>query len=448
LTRGERSVVTWAEWLGATKGDLDLRLDLGLWQSIVEWVFDFDSGEQAGALLIRTDAVRDGAVVVGERFFPVTEEYVLDRTHGLRFDGRFNLRVAEAAERAGCGAILIHAHPLENPPLPSSEDATFGVDFLAFMRRRRPNDVHGLLVVGEESVTGVCETPAERRAVRRLTVGGIPTLSLPHEPWGDPVADARDRQFLAIGPAGQQALAHATVAVIGVSGGGSHVAQQLIHAGVGTLIPVDPDIVDERNLRRVVGAIRDDIGRTKKVGIPVRLAEAVRPEVEVNPIDDGFPSTETIRQLRFADVLVGCVDGWDVRDAINEFALQYRIPYVDIGASITPPSDRQGLRLNGQVAIVAPDGPCLRCMGLVTDGRVAASREQRQGYAEGVDEPQVVSLNGTLASEAVTAVIMLIAGDDRLARYRRYEYPPGKLIVVEAERRIDCPACRAARLVE
>ena len=101
MTRGERPVVTWAEWLGATEGDLDLRLDLGLWRSIIDWVFDFDSGEQAGALLIRTDAVRDGAVVVGERFVPVTEEYVLDRGHGLRFDGRFNLRVAEAAERRG-----------------------------------------------------------------------------------------------------------------------------------------------------------------------------------------------------------------------------------------------------------------------------------------------------------------------------------------------------------
>jgi hypothetical protein len=83
------------------------------------------------------------------------------------------------------------------------------------------------------------------------------------------------------------------------------------------------------------------------------------------------------------------------------------------------------MKVGGQIAIVAPDGPCLRCMGLVTNERVTASRSRRQGYAEGVDEPQVVSINGTLAAEAVTAVLMLVAGDDRLTRCRRYAYPPG-----------------------
>lgn len=169
--------------------------------------------------------------------------------------------------------------------------------------------VHGLLVVSEASVTGVCETPVERRAVRRITAAGVPTLSLRHEPPIDqPELDEGDRQLLAIGSSGQVALADTTVAVIGVSGGGSHVAQQLIHAGVGTLIPVDQDVVDGRNLRRVVGAVRDDIDRTKKVMIPARLREVVRPEVEVIPIDGSFPSTEGIARLRLADVLVGCVD--------------------------------------------------------------------------------------------------------------------------------------------
>jgi molybdopterin-synthase adenylyltransferase len=445
LTRADQ-LHAWEEAF-RIEGVTDLRLDLGLWRTIHNWVFDLTRGEQAGVLLARTDAVGDGDLLVGERFLPITEEYVLDRAHGLRYDGRFNLRIAEAAERSGCGAILIHAHGLESPPIPSSFDSAHGVDFLAFMRRRRPDGVHGLLVVGETRVTGVCETRTEYRAVRRLVATGAPTLSLPHEQRADPKGtDPRDRQLLAVGSVGQAALAQATVSLVGVSGGGSHVAQQLIHAGVGMLIPVDPDIVDERNLRRLVGATRDDVDRTGKVMIPARLADTVRPEVEVVPIEEEFPSTETINRLRLADVLVGCVDGWDTRDALNDFALQHRIPYVDIGASITPPAG-QGMRVGGQIAIVMPDGPCLRCMGLVTDPRVAASRQLRQGYAEGVDAPQVVSINGTLASEAVTAVLMLIAGDDRFARYRRYAYPPGTLTVVDAERRSGCPACRTARLL-
>src|SRR5438034_2201156 len=45
--------------------------------------------------------------------------------------------------------------------------------------------------------------------------------------------------------------------------------------------------------------------------------------------------------------------------------------------------------------------------------RVAVDRAQRQGYADGVASPQGVSINGTLASEAVRALIMLMAGDSR-----------------------------------
>lgn len=165
------------------EGVTDLRLDLGLWRTIHDWVFDLTRGEQAGVLLARTDAVGDGDLLVGERFLPVTEEYVLDRAQGLRYDGRFNLRVAEAAERSGCGAILIHAHQLERPPIPSSFDTAYGVDFLAFMRRRRPDGVHGLLVVGENCVRGVCETPTEHRAVRRLVASGAPRSAFLMNRW-------------------------------------------------------------------------------------------------------------------------------------------------------------------------------------------------------------------------------------------------------------------------
>jgi hypothetical protein len=85
-------------------------------------------------------------------------------------------------------------------------------------------------------------------------------------------------------------------------------------------------------------------------------------------------------------------------------------------------------------------------MGLVTDARVEASRRRRQGYAEEEPEPQVVSLNGTLASEAVTTALMVLAGDDRLGPYRRYAYPPGTLTEVQTAPRPDCPACSGAHL--
>lgn len=78
----------------------------------------------------------------------------------------------------------------------------------------------------------------------------------------------------------------------------------------------------------------------------------------------------------------------------------------------------------------------------LTDLRAAFASE----YADQEPDPQVVSLNGTVGAEAVTAALMLLAGDDRLAPRRRYAYPPGLLTEVTARRREECPACRAALL--
>ena len=48
------------------------------------------------------------------------------------------------------------------------------------------------------------------------------------------------------------------VVIVGLCGGGSHVAQQLAHLGVGRFVLCDPDVVEETNLNRMVGASLSD----------------------------------------------------------------------------------------------------------------------------------------------------------------------------------------------
>lgn len=425
-----------------------VRVDSAMWEAVCGEIFDFETRERAGALLVHAQPSDAGPLLTVVEWMPVPDEYVIDSAHGLVYDGRFNLRVAEAADAVDAGALLVHAHPGTVPPLPSPTDANRGAAFLAFMRRRRPKSTHGLLVVANDTVTGLIDEPGGAlRDVARVVAVGLPTREWLHEPRPAVEVDRDDRQLLAIGPAAHARLATATVAVIGNSGGGTHVTQQLIHAGVRTLIVIDPDIVTATNLRRLVGAVLEDVDATEKVEIARRMAAAVRPTVNVRTFTESFPSTGTLAALLSADVVIGCVDGWDTRDDLNTFALTSRIPYVDIGIAVAPPTETLGMRVGGQVALVLPGGPCLRCMGLVTDARVEASRLMRQGYADDEPEPQVVSLNGTLASEAVTATLMLLAGDHRLVAYRRYAYPPGRLTEVQASQRRECSACTGRHLL-
>ena len=437
----------WHGHLAPTSGQrIALRVDRHTWSAVLDEIFDFRRRERAGVLFVRAYPQPDPDLLVGIAWMPVPNGYVRPSAHGLAFDGRFNLRVAERAAELRAGALLVHAHPGHQPPLPSTTDAEHGAAFIAFMRRRHPEHTHGLLVVADDTITGIVDTSRALRALECVVASGIPTRGWTRAPVAIGPGDEEDRQLLAIGAVGHRRLAEATIAIVGNSGGGSHVTQQLIHAGTGTLLVVDPDIVEETNVRRLVGATRADIDTTPKPDIAVRTAAAVRPSVTVVPFREAFPSTATIAALRHADVIVGCVDGWDTRDDLNTFALRHRIPYIDIGIAVARSADECGMRVGGQIAVVTPDGPCLRCMGLVTDERVQASRERRQGYADQEPDPQVVSLNGTVGSEAVTAALMLLAGDDRLAPRRRYAYPPGLLTEVTARRREECPACRAALL--
>lgn len=90
-----------------------------------------------------------------------------------------------------------------------------------------------------------------------------------------------DRQGF-LGARSEELLRTATVAIVGLGGGGSHIAQQLGHVGVGNLILFDPDQVEHSNLNRLVGATtRDADDRTYKVDVAARLVEALNPAAHV-----------------------------------------------------------------------------------------------------------------------------------------------------------------------
>jgi len=74
------------------------------------------------------------------------------------------------------------------------------------------------------------------------------------------------------------------VGVAGLGGGGSHIAQQLAHVGIGHFALFDPDTMEFPNLNRTVSATFEDaISNTPKVIVaeramadPIRVAKRFR----------------------------------------------------------------------------------------------------------------------------------------------------------------------------
>lgn len=197
-------------------------------------------------------------------------------------------------------------------------------------------------------------------------------------------------------------LTRSRAALIGLGGGGSHVAQQLAHIGLGNFLLIDPDIIEDTNLNRLVGATQEDVEfGVPKVDIAERVIKGVNPSAEVVKLKASW--TEVTAELRDVDVIFACVDSMICRSELESFARRFLIPLIDIGMDVHGSSGQ--FSIGGQVVLSMPGKPCMRCMGLVTD-QALANEAAKYGVAGG--KPQVVWPNGTLASIAVGFFMKLV----------------------------------------
>lgn len=205
-----------------------------------------------------------------------------------------------------------------------------------------------------------------------------------------------------LGAHSEERLARLRVVIAGLGGGGSHVAQQLAHVGVGEIRLLDPDCIEPSNLNRLVGGTQHDVdARTPKVEIAQRTILGIRPWITVVTEQKKWQEAPTL--IADAHVVIGCLDGYQQRDYLEGAARRYHLPYIDIGMDVTRLEDNE-FAVSGQIIMTRPGGPCLQCLGFITPERLT-QEENRYGNAGA--NPQVVWTNGTLASLAVGALVKL-----------------------------------------
>lgn len=236
-----------------------------------------------------------------------------------------------------------------------------------------------------------------------------------------------DRQSF-LGATSERDLKRAKVGIIGLGGGGSHVIQQLTHLGVGNFVLVDPDIIDDSNLNRLVGGTLEDVKRSVlKIDIAVRTIRAV--VADANIVAPPKQWQEVSKELQSCDVVIGCLDSVAAKDELDRFCRRFLIPYIDIGMDVHKVGS--GFLISGQVVLITPGSPCLRCMGLVTDEALA---QEAQKYGAAGGKPQVVWPNGLLASAAVGLFTQLITPWHGVARPSAFlEYDGNKNTLVPSK---------------
>lgn len=213
--------------------------------------------------------------------------------------------------------------------------------------------------------------------------------------------DTNSRQGF-LGPRAAAEFEAHKVGIIGLCGGGSHVAQQLAHIGFKHFLLCDFDHVEDSNLTRMIGSRPSDAeGREKKTAVIHRMITDINPFASVHLINSRWQ--DQAERLRDCTVIFGCVDSLSARNELERFCRRFLIPYIDLGMDVH--TSNAGFSISGQIAMSLPDQPCMRCMGILRDEELA-KEHLRYGSAGG--RPQVIWPNGVLASAAVGQFMALI----------------------------------------
>ena len=219
------------------------------------------------------------------------------------------------------------------------------------------------------------------------------------------------------------------VGVVGASGTGSPVVEMLARNCVGSLVLVDPDHIEERNLNRIVNATMADAREsTSKVAVLERAVKAMGLRTRVETYASTLFDRKVVAALADCDVLFGCMDSVDGRHLLNRLASFHCIPYLDLGVRLD--ADGQGGvdQVCGSVHYLKPGGSSLlsrhvysteqlRAAGLKRTDPTAYRNLLEEGYIKGVaeDRPAVIQLNMMIASLAV---------NELLARLHPYRIDP------------------------
>lgn len=216
--------------------------------------------------------------------------------------------------------------------------------------------------------------------------------------------DRYNRQSF-LGPDAQEKIEACTVGIIGLGGGGSHIAQQLAHIGFKKYVLYDPDVPEESNLNRLIGlTVKDVEKKTPKIHIARRLILELHPEAKIQAIQKNWQ--ESPNSLKTCNIIFGCVDGYKGRMELEAFSRRFLIPYIDIGIDVHQ-VENEPPNLSGQVIASLPGEPCMKCLGFITEQKL---QKETQKYGAAGHNPQVVWANGVVASTAVGLATNLLTG--------------------------------------
>ena len=224
------------------------------------------------------------------------------------------------------------------------------------------------------------------------------------------------RTIQAFGDKTYQDLKRMSVGVVGCSGTGSPLIEQLVRLGVGKIVLIDPDTVEIKNLNRILNTtIENAEAHNPKVLVIANAIKKMGLGTEVISLQTNlYDSLESLKELIKCDTVFGCMDSVDGRHLLNQLCTFYLIPYLDLGVKLEANGKGGINKICGSVHYIQPGKSSLISRGVYTTEDLKAASQYRKNPEEfenlrkkayiknvNVNSPAVISVNMQIASHAV-----------------------------------------------
>jgi hypothetical protein len=334
----------------------------------------------------------------------------------------------EEARKRDLAVLKVHSHPSGYEAFSATDDASDADLFdsiTVWSESTSPHVSAVMLPDGRMLGRAITKDGDFQELYSIMVVGHDISFWLPQTHYKAPSFTLRHLQLFGSGTV--RRLREMSVAVVGASGTGSPLIEQLARLGVGRFVLVDPDVVESKNLNRIFNASREDSYLLRpKVEVMARAIAAMGFGTELELVSADLATPRAVKAVAECDVVFGCMDGVEGRHLLNRLAAFYTLPYFDLGVKLEADGKGGISEATGAIHYLRPDGTTLQDRHVYTSTQLKAAglrrtdpsayREHiRAGYIHGVaeDRPAVVSINTQMASMAV---------NEFLARIHPYRY--------------------------
>lgn len=383
-------------------------------------LFPGDGLEAAAIVLCGRQNAGSRQILTAQRVLPIPHEKCMERTpERLRWETRLIDDVLGFVAKDKVAVLKVHSHPAGYRQFSSFDDSADRRLFPTLYALADDGLPHlsAIMLPDGEMFGRHVAADGSLRPVDRILVAGDDIIIWDAAPDDAPIPERAIRHAQAFGEATTRRLGSMTIGIVGLSGLGGPLVEQIGRYGPQLLVLVDPEKVDESNRNRIPGTTPADVGRLK-TEVQARVIHQMGMGTEVSTFPTDLSDPSSILALAECDVVFGCLDEAGGRHLLNRLCSVYLVPYVDLGVRLV--ADGQGgvSHVCGTVNYLQPAGSSLFSRGLFSLEQVRADSLKRmhpeeyeslrkERYIAGAAEsrPAVVSVNTLVASVGALELI-------------------------------------------